>query len=453
MASRTAPENPKLEIHHVCLQVSFLAFIGPMSSATPNPTFVTLGRAFDNTPVQASYQLVVYLVFSGVGPLFVVPFASTTGRRPIVVLGSLIGAVMNILAGYCSTWAGIIVTRVFSGFAVGATVSLGPAIICDMYFLHERGFYMGIFALFINNGPHIAPLIGGFISRSLGWRYCFAIPGYIQLGVFVVVLFTFPETYFRRYSALNSESVPERSFLSLFSLRLPSAFRKEFHLRELLGPFEMARYVCVLVPNIYYMTCMAYGSVLFATTGSVVYTTIYGFNIVQVGLILSIPLLVGNLLGEATAGWFVDWLVYRHAKKHNGVEIPEARLDALWLALALPVGTIINGVCISHSATTSWVGNAIGMAISSVGFQVATTVTYTYCTDCYRSRSAEVGTVINFTRHIFSALVSFDALPLAEDIGFQYAWLVFSFINIILLVPFLLLRIFGQKMRMSDSKS
>lgn len=201
-----------------------------------------------------------------------------------------------------------------------------------------------------------------------------------------MVLFTFPETYFRRDSALNSESVPERSFLSLFSLRLPSAFRKEFHLRELLGPFEMARYVCVLVPNIYYMTCMAYGSVLFATTGSVVYTTIYGFNIVQVGLILSIPLLVGNLLGEATAGWFVDWLVYRHAKKHNGVEIPEARLDALWLALALPVGTIINGVCISHSATTSWVGNAIGMAISSVGFQVATTVTYTYCTDVSAER-------------------------------------------------------------------
>lgn len=167
--------HPALKLA-VCLQVSFLAFIGPMSSATPNPTFVTLGRAFDNTPVQASYQLVVYLVFSGVGPLFVVPFASTTGRRPIVVLGSLIGAVMNILAGYCSTWAGIIVTRVFGGFAVGATVSLGPAIICDMYFLHERGFYMGIFALFINNGPHIAPLIGGFISRSLGWRYCFAIP-------------------------------------------------------------------------------------------------------------------------------------------------------------------------------------------------------------------------------------------------------------------------------------
>ncbi|KAI3396559.1 hypothetical protein diail_12083 [Diaporthe ilicicola] len=440
--------NPALKLA-VCLQMSLLAFIGPMASAVPNPTFVTLGRAFGITPVQASYELVVYLVFSGVGPLFVVPFASATGRRPIVVACALLAAVTNIIAGYCSTWSGIMATRAFNGFAVGATIALGPAVICDMYFLHERGFYMGIFALFLNNGPHIAPLIGGFVAKNLGWRYCFAIPGFIHLGVFVVILFSFPESFFRRDSVLI-ESVPERSLLSLFSLRQPRAFRKDFHPRDFLGPFKMARYVCVMVPNIYYMTCLAYGSVLFATTGSVVYTKFYGFDIVQIGLILSIPLLIGNLIGEASAGWFVDWLVYRHAKKHDGVEIPEARLDALWISLMLPIGTIINGVCITHFATTSWVGNAFGMGIANVGFQIATTVTYTYCTDCYRSRSADVSTVINFFRHVFSALISFYALPLAEDIGFQYAWLVFALINIILLVPFFLLRVFGQRIRTSD---
>jgi MFS family permease len=147
-----------------------------MAAASPNPAFVTLGRAFGITLVQASYQLVVYLVFSGVGPLFVVPFASSTGRRPIVVASSLLAAVTNIIAGYCSTWTGIVVTRAVNGFAVGATVALGPAVICDMYFLHERALYLGIFALLLNNGPHIAPLIGGYVTGSLGWRHCFAIP-------------------------------------------------------------------------------------------------------------------------------------------------------------------------------------------------------------------------------------------------------------------------------------
>lgn len=167
--------HPALKLA-VCLQVSILAFLGPLGSATPNPAFVTLGRAFGITPVQASYQLVMYLVFSGVGPLFVVPFASATGRRPILVTCSLLAAITNIIAGYCSTWTGIMVSRALNGFANGANIALGPAVICDMYFLHERGLYMGIFALFLNNGPHIAPLIGGYITKSLGWRYCFAIP-------------------------------------------------------------------------------------------------------------------------------------------------------------------------------------------------------------------------------------------------------------------------------------
>lgn len=107
----------------------------------------------------------------------------------------------------------------------------------------------------------------------------------------------------------------------------------------------------------------------------------YGFNTAQTGLILSIPLLIGCLIGEANAGWFTDWLVYQRSKRHDGKRSPEPRLDALWLALLLPTGTVIQGVCISHSATTSWVGNAFGMGISSFGLQVATTVVYTYCTD------------------------------------------------------------------------
>lgn len=123
------------------------------------------------------------------------------------------------------------------------------------------------------------------------------------------------------------------------------------------------------------------GTSLQAATGSIVFREQYGFTTAQTGLILSIPLLIGCLIGEANAGWFTDWLVYQHSKRHDGKRSPEPRLDALWLALLLPIGTIIQGVCISHSKTTSWVGNAFGMGISCLGLQVATTVVYTYCTD------------------------------------------------------------------------
>ena len=196
----------------------------------------------------------------------------------------------------------------------------------------------------------------------------------------MITVFCLPETLFSRDKALPSGQDKEKSFLALLVVGGRKTGR-HVAARDWLRTVTMVKYLCVILPALYYMTCLAYGSVLFATTGSVVYSTLYKFDIIRTGLILSIPLLIGNIIGEATAGWFVDWLMYRHARKHGGVRLPESRLNALWLALFLPIGTIINGVCLSHSKSSSWVGAAFGMGISSLGFQVATTVTYTYCTD------------------------------------------------------------------------
>lgn len=66
----------------VVLQVSWLAFLGPMSAVVANPAFVPLSKAFDITIVEASYELTMYICFAGVGPLLLTPFANVYGRRP-----------------------------------------------------------------------------------------------------------------------------------------------------------------------------------------------------------------------------------------------------------------------------------------------------------------------------------------------------------------------------------
>jgi MFS family permease len=172
--------SPMLKLF-VALQISWLACMGPMSSAVINPAFVPLGKAFKITTVQASYELTVYIVFAGVGPLFFAPFANVYGRRPIYLLGNLLAGVTNIIAGHCTTWNGILVTRVFNGLGAGSTVAIGAATICDLYFMHERGVYMGIYTFFLTNGPHVAPLIGGYIAQNMGWGWCFSLPVRISI--------------------------------------------------------------------------------------------------------------------------------------------------------------------------------------------------------------------------------------------------------------------------------
>ncbi|KAK5170459.1 uncharacterized protein LTR77_005047 [Saxophila tyrrhenica] len=363
----------------VALQISWLAFLGPMAAAVANPAFVPLSEAFGITIVEASYELTMYIVFAGIGPLLVIPFANTYGRRPVYLLGALIGGITNIAAGYSPTWAGILATRAFNGIAAGSPGAIGAATICDLFYMHERGFYMGIFTLFVTNGPHVAPLIGGFAAQYLSWEWCFRIPGFIQLGTFAITLFCLPETLYSR-DTIRHDHEPN-SYVDLLTFRSHTLPQRKLQLKDFWRSLYMLKYLAVALPGLYYMTAFGYGSVLFATTGAQLFSEFYGFSVSQTGLMLSIPLLIGCAIGEANAGWLTDWMVRRYANKHDGVRMPEARLDALWFGLLVPIGVVIEGVCLSHFETVSWVGAAFGMGIANCGLQAATTVTYAYTTD------------------------------------------------------------------------
>lgn len=220
--------------------------------------------------------------------------------------------------------------------------------------------------------------------------------GYIQLGTLVFTLFCLPETIFSRRSVAGR---PERSFADLLLFKKSGLQGRKLHASDFLKPFYMFKYVAILIPGFYYMTAFGFGSVLFAATGSKLFHGIYGFDVAQTGLMLSIPLLIGCLLGEMSAGWLTDYMVYRYAKTHGGRREPEPRINAIPLAFLCPIGIIIDGVCLSHHKTASWVGAAFGMGIANFGLQVATTITYSYCTDVSgpkRCLSQDVSTNILF---------------------------------------------------------
>lgn len=198
------------------------------------------------------------------------------------------------------------------------------------------------------------------------------------MATVVVTIFCLPETIYSRRSAPGRR---ERSFVDLLLFRHQGLQSARIRPRDFARPLYMLRYLSVLIPGVYYMTAFGFGSVLFAATGASLFRELYGFGVAQTGLMLSVPLLAGCLLGEMSAGWLTDRMVYRYARAHGGRREPEARLDAVLLAVLCPVGIIVEGVCLSRAGTVSWVGAAVGMGIANYGVQIANTVTYTYCTD------------------------------------------------------------------------
>nr|KAK5448869.1 hypothetical protein LTR18_001957 [Exophiala xenobiotica] len=402
----------------VLLQTSFLAFLGPFNSAVVNPALVPLAKLYHIPVAHAPYQTTTVIIVVGVAPLLWTPLANIYGRRPVYLLSTLIGIVATVGSGVSKSWATLIVGRVFSGVGVGAAMALGAASVNDMFFLHERGTKMGIYTVFLTNGAHVAPVIGGYLAQAASVRWCYFLPAIVNATIFVFMIFALPETLFSRAEKHLAQHQERTYSQMLFSLRRNALLDRRFRLRDMARPFEMLQYPSVTLTFICYTVTFAWASILPAVTVAILFTKTYHFKSGAIGLMLGLPLLIGSALGEFLSGPLSDWFMYRYAKRHDGERKPEARLPAaLGSILLCPAGIIIYGVCLQHK--THWIGPVMGMAISSFGLQLVTTVSYAYCSDCYKPQSGEISSLYNFGRQIFAFPLGFYALQALLDSKLQ----------------------------------
>jgi hypothetical protein len=94
-------------------------------------------------------------------------------------------------------------------------------------------------------------------------------------------------------------------------------------------------------------------------------------------------------------------------------------------------------VCVENKQP--WISLAVAELVTSIGVQAGTTLTYSYCSDCYKAQVAEVSTIINLFRFVFTFTVGFYALPFGDRVGFGEAWGTLAAANFLMWLPLLFL--------------
>ncbi|RDL35802.1 Uncharacterized protein BP5553_06414 [Venustampulla echinocandica] len=434
---------PLWQRQYIALLISVLGFSGQLSSALINPAFKVMSLDLGVTVPQASYLTTVFVLFGGVVPMFVVPFSNVYGRRILYVIFGAIAVAGNIGSAAAPTYGGVFAGRVFNGIGSSIPLGLGPSTICDLFPQERRGLYMGIYVLLVNNGPHLAPIIGGFVTEKIGWRWCIWIPTIFQGCLWIITVLTLPETLYSQ----NGENVSNREKKSYLKKLLfhGKIVDRPIRLRDFGASFRMIKYGAVLLPCLYFGTANTYGSILYAVTGAKITSEVFKFNTGQTGMFMGIPLTVGCTIGEFGAGWVSDLIINNYAARHNGYRKPEVRLWLLPLCSLLFIGTSVYGYCIENEKP--WIMAAVACAVAGVGSQVATTVVYTYITDSYKPQSGEVGAVINLIKSLYAFNTGFYALPLSEAIGYDAAFGLLAGINALTLLPLIYLIYGGESLR------
>jgi EmrB/QacA subfamily drug resistance transporter len=115
------------------------------------------------------------------------------GRRLLYQIGIGVFLLGTLLSGLSNSMAELIIFRAIQGLGAGALVPLGMTIIGDMFTLEERArmqaFFSGVWGL----SSVIGPVIGGFVTDQLSWRWVFFINLPIGIAASVIIGFALKE--------------------------------------------------------------------------------------------------------------------------------------------------------------------------------------------------------------------------------------------------------------------
>lgn len=158
----------------------FLAALDQTIVATALPTVVAdLGGAGHQAWVVTSYLLastVVTAIAGKLGDLF--------GRKAVFQVSVLCFLAGSVLCGMAGSMTMLVAARALQGIGGGAVMVTAMAVIGEVIPLRDRGRYQGALGAVFGVTTVVGPLLGGFFTDHLSWRWAF----WINVPVAVVVL-------------------------------------------------------------------------------------------------------------------------------------------------------------------------------------------------------------------------------------------------------------------------
>jgi len=101
--------------------------------------------------------------------------AAKFGRKRVLLVAIVGFVAASVLCGLAQSLPQIVGFRLLQGLFGAALVPLSQGILLDIYSTEERGSAMALFGVSVMVGPVLGPVIGGWLTENISWRWVFYI--------------------------------------------------------------------------------------------------------------------------------------------------------------------------------------------------------------------------------------------------------------------------------------
>jgi EmrB/QacA subfamily drug resistance transporter len=113
--------------------------------------------------------------------------SDSVGRKRVLLFGIGLFSFGSVAAGFSTSMPMLVGLRVVQGLGGGALMSMTLAVIADIFPPRQRSKYQGLSGIVWGASSVIGPVLGGFVTDALGWRWVFFLNVPVALAAFVVL--------------------------------------------------------------------------------------------------------------------------------------------------------------------------------------------------------------------------------------------------------------------------
>ncbi|VUC28822.1 unnamed protein product [Clonostachys rosea] len=437
------PENPynfsKTKKLAILVSAMCLLVNSTMGSSLPSNAIPYIVHEWSiASQEQAILPISVYLIGYVLGPIIWGPLSKHIGRRKITITTFILFLIWTMAAPLAPDWPSFLIFRFLAGAVGGAPIAVTVGIVSDVYNdPRERGTAMALFMLSNLFGPLLAPVISGYCSTTIGWRWTFWI-ALIYGGACLPAILWVPETFGPALLTRRAKKIRELDPTArIFSAaELEPRDLKQVVTRVLTRPINMliseliVSSTCAylaLCYAIFYMTFQAF---------PLVFGDLYGLSPGVTGLCF-LPVGAGCILALPMAFLWDGYVSFSKAKEEPWTRKQENH--RLPLAIAGGPMFVISLFWLGWSARKD-VSFAVPMLAGipfGCGFTLIFIAMLNYLADAYGIYSASANAASSGSRSILAVVLPLATLPMFRRLGIAGACsLLGGLSSIMCLIPF-----------------
>ncbi|BGP42271.1 hypothetical protein JCM10450v2_006364 [Rhodotorula kratochvilovae] len=416
---------------------SLLAFLSGFASAIITGGMPEMAEYFSVSEEVVNLTVCVFVVGFGLGPLILSPLSEMYGRRIVYIVSMGLFFIFTIPECVSSSFAVVVVFRFIAGCMASGVMCNAAGSIGDLWSVNERGNKMAAFSAVLFASPCLGPLIGGYITLTVGWRWMWWVllifAGVTWVFTSVLLVETYAPTLLKwRAKKLRKETGDASIMTEQERQGRPLS---EVANESLLRPLVMLTTEPIMTAFSGYL-CLIYGLLYAFFFAYPIVFIPHGFNTGQVGLTF-MSIMVGIALVAVTGVPLQERYYQRQVIKHNGHPPPEARLPLMMgCSILLPISLFI--FASTSIKSVHWAGplvSGIPFGYSLVGIYISAN---TYLAVTFSQYSASAMAAKTFIRSMVGASCVMWVPPVYNAIGNLWAGMIFAFLSVAMMpIPFL----------------